>query len=109
VTNAQRIRVNDIPGREPTMSMSPAVPSRKRDRASARDCKRQPRSYRVQRDPTLLLSCARAWRINGFPATIHIWTDQAWRLMKETPADAQYFDGCGVWAALRMDDDPPSP
>jgi hypothetical protein len=26
--------------------------------------------------------------------------------MKTPPEDAQYFDGCGVWAALRMDEEP---
>jgi hypothetical protein len=43
------------------------------------------------------------WRINGFPATLYIWTDEAYRNLPERPADAQ-FHPCGLWCALRMDD-----
>jgi hypothetical protein len=42
------------------------------------------------------------WRINGFPATIIIWTAEEWELLVEHPADAQYIP-CGVWCALRME------
>jgi hypothetical protein len=43
------------------------------------------------------------WRINGFPATITIWTAAAWDLLSERPPDAQYVP-CGIWCSLRMDD-----
>jgi hypothetical protein len=42
------------------------------------------------------------WRINGHVATLHVWTDDAFRELTERPADAQYFP-CGVWCALRVD------
>jgi hypothetical protein len=42
------------------------------------------------------------WRINGFPASIVIWTAEEWELLAERPADAQRYP-CGVWCALRMD------
>ena len=41
------------------------------------------------------------WRINGFPATIIIWTADEWEHLIDRPDDAQYF-ACGVWCALRM-------
>ncbi len=42
------------------------------------------------------------WRINGYPATILIWTSAEWDLLVEQPQDAQYYP-CGIWCALRMD------
>ena len=42
------------------------------------------------------------WRINGYPATIFIWTAVEWELLDDQPADAQYYP-CGVWCALRID------
>ena len=42
------------------------------------------------------------WRINGFPATIIIWTVEEWERLPERPSDAQYYP-CGVWCALRME------
>lgn len=41
------------------------------------------------------------WRINGYPATIVIWTTAEWNDLRERPLDAQYYP-CGVWCALRM-------
>jgi hypothetical protein len=42
------------------------------------------------------------WRINGYPATILIWTASEWEVLAERPPDAQYYP-CGIWCALRMD------
>ena len=41
------------------------------------------------------------WKINGFPATIYIWTSEEWDRMEVHPEDAQYYP-CGIWCALRM-------
>jgi hypothetical protein len=43
------------------------------------------------------------WRINGYAASIVIWTRDEWERLPERPTDAQYYP-CGVWCALRMDD-----
>lgn len=45
------------------------------------------------------------WRINGYPATIIIWTVAEWEGLADRPTDAQYYP-CGIWCALRLD--PPS-
>ena len=42
------------------------------------------------------------WRINGFGATIIVWTVEEWEVLPDRPTDAQYYP-CGVWCALRMD------
>ncbi|MDB5350493.1 MAG: hypothetical protein JWN86_1740 [Planctomycetota bacterium] len=42
------------------------------------------------------------WRINGYGATIFIWTAAEWELLEERPSDAQYYP-CGIWCALRLD------
>jgi hypothetical protein len=42
------------------------------------------------------------WRINGFPATIHVWTAEEWASLEVRPDDAQYHPA-GVWCALRLD------
>lgn len=42
------------------------------------------------------------WRINGYLATIVIWTAEEWERLAERPPDAQYVS-CGIWCALRMD------
>ncbi len=42
------------------------------------------------------------WRINGYRATIIIWTSEEWERLRERPTDAQYYP-CGVWCALRME------
>ena len=43
----------------------------------------------------------RRWRINGWGARIHLWTDAQVEAMGEPPADAARYE-CGVWAALRI-------
>jgi hypothetical protein len=42
------------------------------------------------------------WRINGYRATIIIWSAEEWEKLTERPNDAQYYP-CGVWCALRLD------
>ena len=41
------------------------------------------------------------WRINGYAATIIVWTAEEWDRLAERPTDAQYYP-CGVWCALRL-------
>jgi hypothetical protein len=43
------------------------------------------------------------WLINGFPASITIWTAREWQRLRawERPPDAQRHPN-GCWAALRM-------
>jgi hypothetical protein len=43
-----------------------------------------------------------SWSINGYPATIIIWTAEEWERLPERPTDAQRYP-CGVWCALRME------
>ncbi len=62
---------------------------------------RRPRVKSVRHDGA---GCHSAhWRINGFPATITVWTSAAWKHLTERPPDAQYLP-CGLWCTLRMDD-----
>ena len=42
------------------------------------------------------------WRINGYRASILIWTTEEWDRLTDRPVDAQFFP-CGVWCALRLD------
>jgi len=42
------------------------------------------------------------WRVNGYGATIIVWTAEEWEGLLERPDDAQFY-ACGVWCALRMD------
>lgn len=42
------------------------------------------------------------WLINGFPATILVWTAEEWAMLAVRPADAQQVPN-GTWCALRMD------
>lgn len=42
------------------------------------------------------------WLINGFPATVLIWTAEEWSRLAVHPIDAQPFPN-GSWGALRMD------
>jgi hypothetical protein len=44
-----------------------------------------------------------SWRINGFAASIFVWTQDEWDRLSDRPADAQYYS-CGIWCALRLDD-----
>lgn len=43
-----------------------------------------------------------AWRINGYPARLLIWSPEEWEHLETRPIDAQYHP-FGVWCALRMD------
>lgn len=42
------------------------------------------------------------WRINGYRASLLVWTQDEWASMDARPADAQYHPS-GVWCALRME------
>lgn len=42
------------------------------------------------------------WRINGYPASIIIWTKDEWEKLTDRPSDAQLYP-CGVWCALRLE------
>lgn len=42
------------------------------------------------------------WLINGYPATILIWTAEEWARLTVRPQDAQQVPN-GTWCVLRMD------
>jgi hypothetical protein len=42
------------------------------------------------------------WLINGFPATVIIWTEEQWAELDEHPEDAQALPN-GIWCVLRME------
>ena len=42
------------------------------------------------------------WLINGFPATVQIWTEEQWAALSDRPSNAQYHP-FGVWCALRLE------
>jgi hypothetical protein len=42
------------------------------------------------------------WRINGYRASLSIWTCDEWDKLEDRPADAQYHPK-GVWCALRLE------
>jgi len=42
------------------------------------------------------------WLINGFPATILVWTADEWSRLADHPHDAQRVPN-GTWCALRID------
>jgi hypothetical protein len=42
------------------------------------------------------------WRINGYRASLLVWTPEEWAAMEGRPSDAQYHPS-GVWCALRME------
>ena len=42
------------------------------------------------------------WLINGFPATILVWTAEEWARLSDHPLDAQQVSN-GIWCALRID------
>lgn len=42
------------------------------------------------------------WFINGFPATVLIWTQEQWATLADPPSDAQPHPD-GFWCALRME------
>ena len=69
--------------------------------AFASDLAMKRSSLRLHMPPADEGSSAR-WLINGFPATILIWTAEEWEKLTVRPSDAQYYP-CGVWCALRME------
>lgn len=42
------------------------------------------------------------WKINGYRASVQIWTVEEWANLAVRPSDAQYYP-CGVWCVLKMD------
>jgi hypothetical protein len=42
------------------------------------------------------------WRINGYRATLLVWTQDEWARLDVRPADAQYHPS-GIWCALRVE------
>ena len=52
--------------------------------------------------PTEEIACSARWLINGFPATILVWTAEEWARLAVRPNDAQQVPN-GTWCALRMD------
>jgi hypothetical protein len=53
-------------------------------------------------DPAPHGANAAHWRINGFRASILVWTVEEWEQLTERPADAQFYP-CGIWCALRIE------
>ena len=47
-------------------------------------------------------SLAVMWRINGYRASLLVWTPDEWAKMDVRPSDAQYHPS-GIWCALRME------
>ncbi len=48
------------------------------------------------------LACSARWLINGFPATVLVWTAEEWARLTDRPKDAQQSPN-GVWCVLRME------
>jgi hypothetical protein len=69
--------------------------------ARARVPKYRPPALRIWREPASE-SPAVVWRINGYRASLLVWTPDEWARMDARPADAQYHPS-GVWCALRME------
>lgn len=46
-------------------------------------------------------SSAIMWRINGYQASLMIWTQDEWSRLDPRPPDAQYHPS-GIWCALRI-------
>jgi hypothetical protein len=42
------------------------------------------------------------WKINGYRASIIVWTAEEWANLPDRPTDAQFYP-CGIWCALRVD------
>ena len=53
--------------------------------------------------PTAEIASSARWLINGFPATILIWTAEEWARLTDRPQDAQHIPN-GIWCALRIDE-----
>ena len=52
--------------------------------------------------PAEELTNSARWLINGFPATILVWTADEWSKLIDRPRDAQPVAN-GTWCALRID------
>jgi hypothetical protein len=52
--------------------------------------------------PDASVASSSRWLINGFPATVLIWTAEEWSRLSELPNDAQECPN-GIWCALRME------
>lgn len=52
--------------------------------------------------PTAEIASSARWLINGFPATILVWTEEEWARLTDRPSDAQPYPN-GTWCALRID------
>jgi hypothetical protein len=52
--------------------------------------------------PTSADRNAAHWWINGYRASIFVWTAAEWASLEDRPQDAQYYPS-GVWCALRID------
>ena len=52
--------------------------------------------------PAAEIANSARWLINGFPATILVWTADEWAMLIDRPLDAQQVPN-GTWCALRID------
>ncbi len=52
--------------------------------------------------PTEPVVSSARWLINGFPATILLWTAEEWARLTDRPVDAHPCPN-GIWCALRID------
>jgi hypothetical protein len=73
------------------MSLSLGV----RNPARAGACLRLWRGDAIESAPVM-------WRINGYRATLHVWTPEEWATLDKRPDDAQYHSS-GIWCALRLE------
>jgi hypothetical protein len=62
----------------------------------------KPRTTLRLHAPAADIAGAARWLINGYPATILIWTAEEWSRLPEQPGDAQACAN-GTWCALRFD------
>lgn len=67
----------------------------------ARNSRPRPRLLEFNGRP--LTSPTIRWRINGYPASLMIWSMDEWESLSERPSDAQLHP-LGLWCALRLDD-----
>ncbi len=51
--------------------------------------------------PAAMIANSARWLVNGFPATVMIWTAEEWARLTDRPQDAQQTPN-GIWCALRM-------
>ena len=58
-------------------------------------------ALRLYRPPSPTVTSVR-WLINGYPASLLVWTIEEWEALEERPSDAQYHP-LGFWCALRFE------